>query len=112
MTQVSPSKLVLRCYGSRLVSGRWYGICLNFNLAAEAETVEELKIKIHEMIESYVEAVFDTNDSDSIPILFSRRASLLDWSKYYVLRIAILIRDFPNSITFKELVPFHLSSNC
>lgn len=112
MAQISPSKLVLRCYGSRLASGGWHGICLNFNLAAEAETVEELKIKLHEMIESYIEAVLDTNDSDSIPILLSRRAPLLDWLKYYVLRLAISIRDFPDNITFKELVPFHLSSSC
>ncbi|MEE8431008.1 MAG: hypothetical protein V3S16_07165 [Candidatus Desulfatibia sp.] len=112
MAQVSPSKLVLKCYGSRLASGGWHGICLNFNLAAEAETVEELRSKLHEMIESYIETVLDTSDADSVPALLSRRAPILDWLNYYFIRLVISFRDFPGNITFKELIPFHLSSSC
>ena len=77
----------LKCYGSQLISGKWYGICLNFNLAAEAETIDELKTKLNRMIKSYIEAVIDTNDPDSIPVLLSRRASLLSWLKYYALKM-------------------------
>jgi len=94
MAQVSSSKLILKCYGSRLASGRWHGICLNFNLAAEAETVEELRSKLHEMIESYIETVLDTSDADSIPALLSRCAPILDWLNYYFISRDLQKKNF------------------
>jgi len=101
MANFKPSDLVLRCYGHQVKGGRWYGVCLNLNLAAEAESLEELRKKLHEMIKSYIDTVLDTNDADSIPILLSRRAPLLDWLKYCFIRIVISIRNFPGNITFK-----------
>lgn len=55
-----PKELVLRCYGYRDAHGKWCGVCLDFNLAAEADSITELRTKINAMIESYVEAVLDT----------------------------------------------------
>ncbi len=112
MAKFKPSDLVLRCYGHQVKGGRWYGVCLNLNLAAEAESLEELRKKLHEMIESYIDAVLDTNDADSIPILLSRRAPLLDWLTYCFISLIMSIRHFPGNITFKELIPFHLSGRC
>lgn len=112
MSQIAPSNLVLRCYGHRLASSRWYGVCLDLNLATEADSLDELKQKIHEMIESYFEVVLDTNDKNSIPELLSRKAPLIDWIKYYWIGLKISIRKIPHVITFKELVPFHLSNAC
>ena len=112
MKQLAPSNLVLRCYARRLIGGGWYGVCLDFNLAAEADSFDELKQKIHEMIVSYLEVVLDTDDKNSIPELIERKAPLIDWIKYYLICLKISIGKIPNIITFKELVPFHLSNAC
>ena len=112
MAKFKPSDLVLRCYGHQVKGGRWYGVCLNLNLAAEAESLEGLRKKLHDMIGSYIETVLDTNDADSIPTLLSRRAPFFDWVTYYFIRLIISIRKVPGNITFKELIPFHLSGSC
>ena len=112
MAEISPHKLVLNCYGHRAINNRWYGVCLELNLAAEADTAEGLKKKLFDMIESYVETVLDTNDKDSIPELLSRRVSIKDWLTFYAIKLLISIRNFPNNFTFKEIIPFHLAHNC
>ncbi|MBW2003111.1 MAG: DUF1902 domain-containing protein, partial [Deltaproteobacteria bacterium] len=53
---------MLRCYAHGIHGGRWYGMCLDLNLAAEADSFNELKQKLHEMISSYFSCVLDTND--------------------------------------------------
>lgn len=112
MAQIAPSNLILRCYAHRLSGERWYGVCLDLNLAAEADSFDELKRKLHEMISSYFACVLDTNDKDSIPDLLSRKAPLIDWIKYYLIRLHVSIKKIPNIIAFKELIPFHLSNAC
>lgn len=113
MANISPSKFVLRCYGHRKRNGRWYGVCLNLNLAAEAETREEIKKKLCDMIVSYIETVMDTDDHDSIPALLERRAPAIDWIKYYRIKLLITINNFPGEFTFKEFIPFKLApDNC
>ena len=101
---------LLRGYAHRLSGERWYGVCLELNLAVEADSFDELKRKIHEMISSYVACVLDTNDKNSIPDLLLRKAPLIDWIKYYLIRLYISIKKIPNIIAFKELIPFHLSA--
>ncbi len=112
MAKFKPSDLVLKCYGHRVKGGRWYGVCLNLNLAAEAESLEELRNKLHEMIGSYIETVLETDDNDSIPALLSRRAPSLDWVRYYLIKLIISFRYFPDNFTFKESIPFHLARSC
>jgi len=112
MAQLTPSNLVLRCYGYRQKNNRWYGVCLNLNLAAEADSPSELRQKIHEMIESYFEAVSDTDDKNSIPELLSRKAPTSDWIKYYLIRLLISVVSIRDNITFKESIPFHLPGAC
>ena len=112
MAQISPSNLILRCYAHGIHGGRWYGVCLDLNLAAEADSFNELKQKLYEMISSYFSCVLDTNDKDSIPSLLSRKAPLMDWIKYYLICLRVSIKKLPNIIAFKELIPFHLSNSC
>ena len=112
MANISPDRLVLRCYGSKTKGGKWFGLCLNFNLAVETESREQLKHKMHEVVESYINTVLDTDDSASIPDLLCRRAPLKDWAIYYGIRAILFISNFPNNFTFKEAVPFHLASEC
>lgn len=112
MVNISPNRLVLRCYGYKTKEGKWFGLCLNFNLAVEAESPEQLRRKMHEVLESYIATVLDTDDKASIPDLLCRRASVKDWAIYYGIKTILFIKDFPNNFTFKEALPFHLASEC
>lgn len=84
MRTLKPKEFVLRCYGSKDSRGKWYGNCIDLNIAAEADTVPELRQKLGQMITSYIETVFDTDDADSIPDLFHRRSPFLDIMRYHL----------------------------
>ena len=112
MANISPNRLILRCYGYKTKNGKWFGLCLNFNVGVEAENREQLKRKMHEVLESYIETVLDTDDRASIPELLSRRSPIKDWLIYYGIRALLFIKNFPDNFTFKEIVPFHLANNC
>ncbi len=106
-------KLILRCYGYRRNGSNWVGVCLELNLAVEAGSINELKAKMNEVIESYIATVLDTEDKDSIPRLLSRRAPIQDWLIYYFIRLVCVVKQIRGKIiTFKEILPFHLAHNC
>ena len=65
-------------------------MCLELNLAVEADSFDELKRKLHEMISSYFACVLDTNDKESIPDLLLRKAPLIDWINYYLIRFHLM----------------------
>ena len=41
MAKISPDKLIIRCYGKKR-GNKWIGVCLNFNLATEADSSDKL----------------------------------------------------------------------
>lgn len=110
MKKLRPVNLVLRCYGHRKKNGRWYGVCVDLNLAVEAYDRDKLQEKLKAVILSYLETVYDTDDERSIPPLLFRRAPLYDWVIYYLIGLSIFIRNFPDNFAF-ELLPFNLSGN-
>ena len=113
MKKLRPADLVLRCYGHRKKNGRWYGVCIDLNLAVEAYDRNELQEKLKNVIVSYLETVYNTNDEQSIPPLLFRRAPLYYWVIYYFTKLIIYINKFPDNFIFNELLPFHLSAkNC
>jgi|APSaa5957512576_1039674.scaffolds.fasta_scaffold156620_2 hypothetical protein len=112
MADISPNKFVLRCYGQRKENNKWFGVCLDFNLAVEAESIDALKSKMREVVASYISVVMDTDDKSSIPELFSRKAPVKDWLIYYWIRTKKTIRNLPGNFTFKEFIPFHLPNSC
>lgn len=112
MANISPDRLVLRCYGHKIKGGKWFGLCLNFNIAIEADTRKQLKLKMNQALISYIETVLDTDDSASIPELLTRRAPLKDWLLYYKIKLIVFISNFPDNFTFKEALPFHLAHGC
>ena len=105
------NRRILHCYGKRK-DGKWFGVCLELNLAAEADSFIELKSEINSMISSYIEAVCDTDDKASIPRLLNRRAPLLDWLQYYSICALLSIADLPDKMAFNEIVPFKLAHGC
>jgi len=112
MANVKPKNLLLRCYGYQSKKGNYVGVCLELNLSAEADSIEQLKRKMQKVIESYVDSVLDTDDKDSIAQLLGRHAPAWDYLVYYFIKLRILIKQFPGNFTFKETIPFHLAHNC
>ncbi len=45
--------LILRCY-AKYDEGQWIAFCLDFDLAAQADTFEQAKTKLENMIKEYV----------------------------------------------------------
>jgi hypothetical protein len=110
MANVNPNNLVLRCYGHKTRKGPYVGVCLEFDLAVEAESPEELKMKMIDVIKSYIQTVLDTEDKASIPHLLSRKAPLKDWVLYYIISLLICIRNnLPGKFVFKGHVPFQVA---
>jgi hypothetical protein len=107
MAAIKPANLVLRCYAHQKKNGKWYGVCLELNLAAEAKDPDELKEKLSDMIETYIDAVFDTEDTDSIPKLFHRRAPVKDWLFYLIIWLFDFIKKFPSNFIFNGLIKVH-----
>jgi len=101
MAKIGPRKFVVKCYGERK-GDKWIGVCLNLNLATEADSPENLVKKMNGIIKSYLETVFDTEDKNSIPALLYRSAPLGDWCKYYFIRICFFVENFHKFIIFKE----------
>lgn len=116
MPNIRSIQLILKCYGHRTKEGKWFGLCLDYNIAAEADSLEEMKQKMNEFIESYIETIHDTDDKDSIPNLLSRRAPIHYWLTYYLiyyfLKTKFFIKQFPGNLTFKASIPIHLAHNC
>jgi hypothetical protein len=108
---MAPKDLILRCYGYKDKFGKWYGVCLDLNLAAEAESLSELRSKLNNMIESYIAVALNTNDNTSVPDLLSRKAPLFDWLCYYMICSLNYVRQIPDRITFNEIIPFRLAHN-
>ena len=112
MAQITPTQLVLRCYGyssgKRLVAH-----CIDLDIAVQAENVAELKYKMEQAISSYLEAVLDTEDQKSIPMLLQRQAPLGARMKYYVISALMVIHALRRKFfTFRESLPFHMGRAC
>ncbi len=76
------ANLVLRCY-ARYDEGQWVAICLDFDLAAQAENVEGAQAKLESMIKEYLfDALVGEDQAYAEPFL-SRQAPLLEWLRYY-----------------------------
>jgi hypothetical protein len=112
MANISLNRFVLRCYGYKLKHAPYVGVCVDLNIAVQADSPDELKKKMGDAISSYLEVVLDTNDKESIPTLLQRKAPIRDWVIYYLIKCIVLIRQIPTNFTFKEYIPFHLAHNC
>ena len=112
MEDISPMNLVLRCYGYKKKDDPWIGICIDLNIAVQADSVEELKKKMNDAIGSYIDLVLDTNDNDSIPSLLLRRAPLKDQLFYHAIKCFVFIKKIQDSFTFNGHIPVRLAHNC
>lgn len=113
MKELSPDSLILKCYGYKIKDRPWVGVCLNFDLSIQADSIEELEKKMNSVIRSYVESVLDTEDRSSIPALLTRKAPVKDWLIYCLIKLIKNTHNFAIKVKeFKENIPFHLAYDC
>ena len=85
-----PKKLPLqfRCYAKLdKSSGQWSVVCIDLSLAAQADSYQKEKIKLHAMMAEYLEDAFVGQDRKHASMLLSRKAPVGQILYYYFLRI-------------------------
>ena len=90
---MNANQLTIKCYAEHK-EGAWSAICLDFNIAAQADTFEESKEKLEGMIADYLYDIFEGEDKAFASQLLNRRAHWSFWLRYYYL-------DFINNIYHK-----------
>lgn len=84
--QFSAGDLLVRCFAER-IDGGWQAFSLEYGLAAQGDTLPEVRRKLQDMIATYLlDAV--TVDREHAEQLLSRRASFEAYAKYYAYRLA------------------------
>lgn len=107
------SRLILRCYAEKL-DGQWQAFCLDLCLAAQGDSLAEVRQKLEAMICHYVDDALAGEDRAYADQLFSRRAPLKYWAKYYFFRLLIALgsmRDNSHKL-FKEILPLKPAQRC
>lgn len=79
----------LRCYSVRQENG-WFALCLDLNLAAEADSLEAVRQHLDSIIQDYLDdaQAHPEHWADLVP----RRAPLRFWLEYYVVWARMVLR--------------------
>lgn len=98
--------LLIRCLAMK-EGDQWIGICLPFDLAAQADTLPEMKHKLQEQIVHYLHDALTGPDREHAEYLLSqRRAPLKYWVKYYLAGFMGRIHRMRTMRRFKTPVSF------
>ncbi len=94
--------LILRCYVKQ-EEGAWVAVCLDLNLAAQADSQKEVREKLEAMISTYVNEAL-TTDAQYADQLLTRRSPWPEWAKYYCYRTLDAWHKSPQ-FAFNEIMP-------
>jgi hypothetical protein len=86
----------VHCY-AQFDGNQWSAVCLDFTLAAQADTLELAKQKLSLQIDEYIEEAL-TIDQDHARELLSRSAPFSEWAKYYLSYCLLPIQKAANII--------------
>ncbi|MGD0960468.1 MAG: DUF1902 domain-containing protein [Methylomonas sp.] len=100
---MNPKQLIVKCYAEQ-EGDYWIALCLDFNLAAQGETFEEVKFKLEAMIAEYVYDALAGIDKPYAAQLLSRRAPFSSWFKYYIIRFKVALLHNTARV-FDEIMP-------
>lgn len=102
---MNPKELIVKCYAKQ-EEDEWVAVCLDFCLATQGSSLDEVKRKLEEQIAFYVdEALQDQKYGNQ---LLLRRAPITQWLEYYSIRLTNMI--YRNaSVVFDEMLPLRLA---
>jgi predicted RNase H-like HicB family nuclease len=106
---MNANSLILKCYAERK-DQQWAAFCLDFDLAVQADTLEEAKEKLHVMLAEYVNDALVGDDRQYADQLLSRRAPARMYAKCYAMSLLIQLRSLAGNIRdsfalFTEILP-------
>lgn len=85
---MSSNKRKVRCFAERR-GQQWQAFCIELNLAAQADTLKEVRQKLHRIIHSYVDLAMEQNDPDHQRDMLYRPAPISIQLRYWYVRSAI-----------------------
>jgi len=113
MTQAQPMHprhLLVRCYAKR-DADLWLAVCLDFALAAQADTLDEARHKLDAQIRDYLHDALAGTDRMHAGQLLARRAPLSFWMEYWALRAGYALKKMfrrqrpGHAFPFSEVLP-------
>ncbi len=107
------TRLIARCYAERIDS-QWQAFCLDYCLAAQADSFEEAKQKLEQMLCEYIYDALEGEDREFAVQLLDRPAPFKYWVKYHAYRLMFKVGAFRNEVhrLFNEPLPLVPSSRC
>lgn len=110
-------RVVVRCYGEKN-DGQWTIVCLDFCLAAQADTFNEARVRLDAQIVSYLRDALVGPDRAHARYLLSRRAPASMWAKYYYAKALTMLLQLlgnkhgrPGQRPFRETIP-NIPAHC
>lgn len=100
-------KLLLRVYGE-CREQQWTLLCLDFSLAAQAESLPEAQRLLSEQIAHYIADATVGQDQDHADVLLRRPAPLKYWVKFYYHCLRARVLHHPLRTRRAELRPLPL----
>lgn len=104
--EIKLSDLILRCYAIK-EDDSWFTICIDLNLYARADSFQDARSKLHEIIHEYIHEAL-TEDAQYISDLIPRKAPLYFRLQYFYLWILSKLKsraDHHNACSFNEPMP-------
>lgn len=98
--------LMLRCYANKQ-GDQWQAFCIDFCLAAQGDSLAEVKGKLESIMVEYVYDAMAGEDREFAEQLLNRRAPIDQYATYYVYKFLHKIGILHNGIhnVFKQMMP-------
>ena len=100
---MKPNDLILRCYAQQ-ENDVWIAVCLDLCLAAQGDSLNEVKHKLEAQIADYVHDALVGDDREFAHQLLKRKAPLHFWARYYWLKLTTTLFNGTGAF-FDEVMP-------
>lgn len=101
---MKPLDLVLHCMTWK-EDGQWLAVCLDFNLAAQDDSMEGAKDRLRQQVLSYLTEALAGEDQQHAAYLLRRRSPLRYWLSYYLSGLAHKLRMRVGTCEYRSPVP-------
>ncbi len=105
------TKWVIRCIAEREAPDLWVAVCLDFDLAAQGDSLDDARRRLDIMLNEYVEDALTGEDRDHAETLLNRRAPWRYWLRFYWFSVVDRLRRRPprSHLPFHETLPLTLA---